>query len=50
MIRKGELYYPSEDFKKKAWQNDSKIYKEANTDPVKFWEKLARELFWFEKW
>ncbi len=50
MIRKGELYYPREDFKKQAWQNDDKIYEEANADPVKFWEKLAKELYWFSPW
>ena len=44
MIKKGELYYPTEEFKKKAWVNDAKIYKEASRDPVKFWEKLAGPL------
>ncbi len=50
MIKKDNLYFPSEEFKKKAWVKDVKIYKEAEKDPVKFWEKLAEELFWFEKW
>jgi acetyl-CoA synthetase len=50
MIKKGDLYYPSEEFKKRAWINNNKIYKEAGKDPVKFWEKLARELFWRKKW
>jgi len=50
MIKKGELYYPAKDFQKKAWINDKKIYQEAAKDPVKFWEKLAGELFWFKKW
>jgi len=50
MIKKGELYYPTEEFKKKAWINDPKIYKEAEKDPVKFWEKLAGQLFWFKSW
>ncbi|MBI2626575.1 MAG: acetate--CoA ligase, partial [Candidatus Nealsonbacteria bacterium] len=50
MIKKGELYYPTEEFKKKAWVNDPKIYEEASKDPVKFWEKLAKELFWFKPW
>ena len=38
MINKGDLYYPTEEFKKKAWVNDSNIYQEAGKDPVKFWE------------
>ena len=50
MLKKGDLYFPSEEFKKKAWVKDKKIYQEASKDPVKFWEKLAKELFWFEKW
>ncbi len=50
MIKKGELYYPRKEFKNKAWVNNSKIYKGAEKDPVKFWGKLAKELFWFEKW
>jgi acetyl-CoA synthetase len=50
MIKKKELYFPSEGFKKKAWLNNKKIYQEAAKNPVKFWEKLAKELFWFEEW
>ncbi len=50
MIKKGELYYPTEEFKKNAWVNDPKIYEEAGKDPVKFWEKLAKDLFWFKPW
>jgi len=49
MTKKGDLYFPSEEFRKRAWIKDPKIYKEAE-DPVLFWEKLAKELFWFEKW
>ena len=50
MIKKGKLYYPTKEFREKAWVNDEKIYQEADKDPVKFWEELAQELFWFEKW
>src|SRR3989344_7940359 len=50
MIKRGELYYPTEEFKKNAWVNDPKIYEEAARDPVKFWEKLAKDLFWFKLW
>ncbi|MDP2967088.1 MAG: AMP-binding protein, partial [bacterium] len=50
MIKKGDLYYSSEEFKKKAWLKNSKIYQEAAKDPIKFWEKLAKELFWFRPW
>ena len=44
MDKKGDLYYPTEEFKKKAWIKDDKIYAEAAKDPVRFWEKLAEEL------
>ena len=50
MIKKGELYFPSKEFQKKAWISDEKIYKEAEKDPVKFWEKFAEELYWRKKW
>ena len=50
MIKKEDLYYPSDDFKKKAWVNNEKIYKEADKNPVKFWENLAKDLVWKKKW
>ncbi len=50
MIKKGNLYYPSESFKKNAWINNKAIYKKALANPVKFWEELAKELVWFKKW
>lgn len=50
MIKKGDLYYPNKGFKNRAWLKDKKIYQEAGKNPIKFWEKLAGELFWFEKW
>jgi len=50
IIKKGDLYYPTKEFQKKAWINDASIYKTANKDPLKFWEKLAEELFWQKKW
>ncbi len=50
MIKKGNLYYPSEEFKKQAWVNDKAIYKKAAKNPVKFWEDLAKDLVWFKKW
>ena len=50
MLEKNGLYYPTKEFQKRVWQNDKKIYEEANADPVKFWEKLAEDIFWFQKW
>jgi len=50
MLKKDNLYYPTKEFQERAVISDSKIYQKALKDPVKFWEKLAKELFWFEKW
>ncbi|MDO8444391.1 MAG: acetate--CoA ligase [bacterium] len=50
VIKKGDLYYPGEEFKKKALVSDASVYKKALEDPVKFWEKLAEELVWTKKW
>jgi len=50
MKKIGDLYFPLEDFKNKAVIKDQAIYKEAAKDPVKFWEKMAKEIFWFKKW
>jgi len=50
MFKKGELYYPSRDFKKRALIKNNLIYKKAAKNPVKFWENLAKEIFWFKPW
>ena len=50
MIKKQNLYYPSEEFARSANVNDKKIYKDAEKNPIKFWENLAGELYWFKKW
>jgi len=45
------LYWPSEEMKKKAWVNDAKIYEEAKKDPIAWWNKLAKDgLHWFAPW
>ncbi len=50
MIKKGDSFYPTKDFKKKAVINDPAIYKEAAKNPIKFWEKLAGDIKWQKKW
>ncbi len=50
LIKKKDLYFPSKEFKKNALINKKSIYKEAEKSQIKFWEKLAKELFWFKKW
>ncbi len=50
MIKKGNLYHPPKDFKKKALIKNQAVYAEANKNPIKFWEKLAKEIHWKKKW
>ena len=50
IIKKGDLYFPGKELKRKAWLKDKSIYKKAAKDPVKFWEELAGELKWAKKW
>ncbi len=49
-IKRGNLSFPDKEFKKRAWINNNSIYKEASKNPIKFWGKLAKELYWFKKW
>jgi len=52
VVKKGkEVYLPSKDMKKIAWLNKESIYKQAAKNPIKFWEKLAKEgICWYKKW
>ena len=50
MLKKNNLYYPTDEFSKMAWANDPEIYKKAQKDPVKFWEDWAGQLVWKKKW
>ncbi len=50
MIKKGNLYHPSKDFKKKALVKSKSVYVEASKNPIKFWEGLAKEIRWKKKW
>src|SRR4030042_6668842 len=48
--KRDNLFFPDKENAKKAWLNDKNIYQEAQKDPVKFWERLAGEIFWRKKW
>jgi len=51
VIKKGGNFLPSKGMKDIAWVSDEKIYKEADKNPVKFWENLANEgITWDKKW
>ncbi|MCD6496579.1 MAG: acetate--CoA ligase [Candidatus Aenigmarchaeota archaeon] len=45
------VFWPSDEMKKRAWLSDESFYEEGKADPVKFWEKRAEEaLEWHKKW
>lgn len=48
--KKGDLYFPSEELKKKAWVKSRDVYDKGSTDPIKFWEELAAKVYWRKKW
>lgn len=50
MFKKEGLYYPDKKFKRNALLKNKKVYQKVNKNPIKFWEKLAKEIFWFKKW
>jgi acetyl-CoA synthetase len=51
VVKKGNVYYPSPEMKKIAWMTDEKIYENAEKDPIKFWDELAKEgIKWFKPW
>jgi len=50
MLQKGDLYLPEKEITKKCWVKEEKFYELAQKDPLKFWERLAEKLFWWQKW
>lgn len=45
-----DLYLPDAAAKKRAWLKSKSVYVEAEKNPVKFWENVAKELVWRKKW
>ncbi len=43
-------FAPPENFKEKARVNDDSLYREAERDRLAFWEKMADEISWVNKW
>jgi acetyl-CoA synthetase len=50
LLKEGRKFPPSKDFVKKAQVKSASIYKDANRDSVRFWEKQARQLRWMKPW
>ncbi|MFA5746545.1 MAG: acetate--CoA ligase [Candidatus Paceibacterota bacterium] len=49
MKKIGDYYFP-ENTGKETETADRSAYERAVEDPVKFWEEIAGEIFWFKKW
>jgi acetyl-CoA synthetase len=50
LLREGRKFPPSKAFVKAAQLKSASIYKDAARDPVKFWEKQAKQLRWMKPW
>ncbi|UCG95733.1 MAG: acetate--CoA ligase [archaeon] len=50
VVKDKDVFWPSEEMKKKANMSDPNIYGESLKDQVSFWASKASELFWFDKW
>lgn len=51
IIKKAGRFWPSAELKNQMFPNDNGIYKEAEKNPVEFWERLARQgISWFRPW
>jgi acetyl-CoA synthetase len=50
LLKEGRKFPPSKAFVKKAQVKSASVYKEAARDPVKFWEKQAKQLRWMKPW
>ena len=51
LLKLHEKIYPPEDIVKRAWIKDyESVYKRSIEDREGFWNEVAQELHWFEKW
>src|SRR2546430_65885 len=50
LLKEGRKFPPSKQFVQAAQVKSAAIYKEAGRDPVKLWEKQAKQLRWMKPW
>jgi acetyl-CoA synthetase len=50
LLKEGRKFPPPKAFSKVARVKSAAIYREARKDPVRFWERQARELRWLKPW
>jgi acetyl-CoA synthetase len=50
LLKEGRKFPPPKSFAKAARVRSAAIYREARRNPVRFWERQARELRWIRPW
>jgi acetyl-CoA synthetase len=50
LLKEGRKFPPPKAFVKKAQIKTTSVYQEARRNPVRFWERQARELRWMRPW
>lgn len=50
LLKEGRRFPPPSDFVAQANVSDTKVYEEAERDPIAFWEDWARKLDWLDPW
>jgi acetyl-CoA synthetase len=50
LLKEGRKFPPAKAFAKAARVKTAAIYREARRNPVRFWERQARELRWLKPW
>jgi acetyl-CoA synthetase len=50
LLRDGRKFPPPRNFAKQARVTSTTVYREAQRDPVRFWEKQAKNLRWVKSW
>lgn len=50
LLQEGRKFPPSKEFAKRAVVKTRSAYKEAERNPLRFWERQAKELRWMKPW
>jgi acetyl-CoA synthetase len=50
LLKEGRKFPPAKEFVRRAVVKSAATYKDAKANPLRFWEKQARELRWMKPW
>jgi acetyl-CoA synthetase len=50
LLKEGRKFPPPKSFTRQAVVGSAAIYREAKTNPLRFWEKQAKQLRWMKPW